>query len=331
MNEATRQSGCLRVGMTLVEMVTSMSILCVLVVAMGSAILISTRALEVSAAAETDDAEKVRLRLIADLQTALSFSEQTATAATFTVPDRDSDGQPETLRYAWSGTLGDPLTYSYNDGNAITLAADVQQFNLTYLLRTMQGMGGVTPEPNENLEEQESEEVLLIFHDGASNAQIKFTILSSKVRTGQYFKPELPTNAVSWKITRVDVRLLWRKADSFRVQIRPSDADLKPTQTVLEQAIVSSDSLQWGYFSWIENNFATLGNLAPESGYCVVVQAVGGLGLTQYEKGGNPMTPNTHWMTSSNSGTSWTTPENTKDMRFYVYGTYTTLGEPEWP
>ena len=41
--------------------------------------------------------------MLADLQLATGFTERTTKAATFTVPDRDGDSKPETLRYAWSG------------------------------------------------------------------------------------------------------------------------------------------------------------------------------------------------------------------------------------
>ncbi len=323
--------------MTLVEMVTSMSILCVLIVAMGSAILISTRALEVSAAAETDDAEKVRLRMISDLQTALSFTEQTATAATFTVPDRDGDGLPETLRYAWAGTLGDPLTYSYNDGNAITLAADVQQFNMTYLLRTMQGMGGIAPDPNEGPPPQESDEVVLIFHDD-NDGQFVGQKVDYTLQIGAYFVPELPTNTVSWKITRVTFRA--KKVNNWlfdlQVQIRPAGADQYPSGTVLEQQVLDTAAFSTSY-SWEEASFSTLEDLDPNQDMCLVFNQAAGTSSAssriRYETNlqSGTTTPNTNYI-YLNSG-AWTkhTPEYKSDLRFYVYGTYTTLGEPEWP
>jgi hypothetical protein len=63
-----------------------------------------------------------------DLEFALAFSEQTATAMTFTVPDRDGDLLAETIRYAWSGTPGDPLTRQINEGAVATMLEDVHVF-----------------------------------------------------------------------------------------------------------------------------------------------------------------------------------------------------------
>ena len=63
-----------------------------------------------------------------DLRLALSFSERTPTAVTFTVPDRDGDGDTETIRYAWETPDGDPatngvapLTMKYNEADAIVI------------------------------------------------------------------------------------------------------------------------------------------------------------------------------------------------------------------
>ena len=43
---------------------------------------------------------------------------------------------PKTIRYAWSGVSGDPLTYEYNSGTARTIVADVQNVYLDYVTRT---------------------------------------------------------------------------------------------------------------------------------------------------------------------------------------------------
>lgn len=77
----------------------------------------------------------VQRDLLADLERATGFTERTATSATFTVPDRNGDGRPETLRYAWSGTPGAPLTLQMNGGTIQNLATNVQQFQLTYRTR----------------------------------------------------------------------------------------------------------------------------------------------------------------------------------------------------
>jgi len=108
-----------------------------LVAGLASAIYISSQALDLdsSTSRQSAIASEVLGKLTADLALALSFSERTTTAVTFDVPDRDGDLHPESIRYAWSGTPGDPLTYQYNGGTELTLATDVQSLDLSALTR----------------------------------------------------------------------------------------------------------------------------------------------------------------------------------------------------
>lgn len=125
-------------GYTLIELVVSMPAATLLMASLASTLFIASQAFEGNGpAVRKSAAGEVASDLMTDLSEAIRFSERTATAATFTVPDRDGDSNHETIRYAWSGTPGDPLTYEYNGSAPAILASDVQQFDLTYLLRTM--------------------------------------------------------------------------------------------------------------------------------------------------------------------------------------------------
>jgi len=129
-----------RRGLTLAELTVSMAITTLMLVGMGSALVIAARSVvqsENNTAIETSDTRKVIDQITADLNHALTFTERTSNAATFTVPDRNTDDLPETIRYAWSGVAGDPLTRQYNNDAIVTIAEDVHRFDLTYLLRTM--------------------------------------------------------------------------------------------------------------------------------------------------------------------------------------------------
>ncbi|MCA9175195.1 MAG: hypothetical protein KDB14_11990 [Planctomycetales bacterium] len=52
----------------------------------------------------------------------------------------------ETIRYAWSGTDGDPLTYEYNGSSSVKLAPAIKQFSFTYQTRSVKAP--VPPPPN---------------------------------------------------------------------------------------------------------------------------------------------------------------------------------------
>ena len=49
------------------------------------------------------------------------------------------------------------------------------------------------------------------------------------------------------------------------------------------------------------------------------------------EQDGTAMTPRSHWMTTTDAGATWSKRENPKDMLFFLHGTYTTQGDPQWP
>ena len=132
---ASRQSR--RGGFTLMEVILSVVIVSIILGALVSTLMITQRGLAGSTNVARDasrgrDATDV---ILLDLSLAMSFSERTATAVTFLVPDRDGDGQPETIRYAWSGVVGDPLTRQVNGGTVAVLVDDVDDFSLDYLLR----------------------------------------------------------------------------------------------------------------------------------------------------------------------------------------------------
>lgn len=313
-----------RSGFTMLEMVASVAVMSILVVGMSSSIFIVTRSLDTGTgpAAKTLEAADAADRFIADLNVAIAFTEQTANAVTFTVPDRDGDGMAETIRYAWTGIAGDPLTRLVNGGVAVAITPDVQQFNLSYQLRTV---GPPTPPP-----EVEGSEQILIFHDNAPGGSMSAFNVNSSSWAAEYFFPTFPGNAVSWKITRakVHVRKSFTSNGVISVEIRTADGSLKPTATVLGQASFLESSLPGdSSYIWIEVPIGGVQGLDPTVGLCLVVKHVSGSGnscIIEYEQNGSPMTPNCHWMTTSNSGSSWSTPNDTRDMRFYVYGTVTT-------
>lgn len=128
-----------RHGYSLLELVVSLAAAVVLMAGMASAVAVSTRTLALSDTGSNVRATSAEVHrdLLADLQRATGFTERTANAVTFTVPDRTGDGQPDTLRYAWSGTPGAPLTLQMNGGAVQNIAEDVRDFSLLYRTQTL--------------------------------------------------------------------------------------------------------------------------------------------------------------------------------------------------
>lgn len=123
---------------TLLEVMLSTVIISVIMMAMTSVMALSTRCLN-SKSEDVGRASDVMDEITTDLNLAESFSERTATAVTFTVPDRDNDSQSETIRYSWSGTPGDSIMRTYNGGGEVAVAEDVRYFSLEYILKTIGG------------------------------------------------------------------------------------------------------------------------------------------------------------------------------------------------
>ncbi|MCB9850357.1 MAG: type II secretion system protein [Phycisphaerales bacterium] len=123
---------------TLAEVVAAMAIMAILSVAIGSTLMIASRAVDdgTAAGSQTPSARDAGDIIMSDLADALSFSERTANAVTFTVPDRDGDDEVEKIRYSWNGAPGGLLVRTIND-SAATIATDVHNFDLSYLTRTV--------------------------------------------------------------------------------------------------------------------------------------------------------------------------------------------------
>lgn len=156
-----RRRRFVRRGFTLVELVTSMTIMVILMGATTSVILVASHAMPGSGdPAQTKVAAMDVVDQIAgELFYATSITEETETAVTFTVADRGHGAAgPETIRYEWSGTPGDPLTRQYNGGTVVTVCADVQSLQLSYDKR----VGRLDGPPSV---------LLIVLEDAALNAQ----------------------------------------------------------------------------------------------------------------------------------------------------------------
>lgn len=304
-------------GSTLIELVIASACATMLLAGLASSIFISSRAFDEHGAetAKTRAARSVVNEILADMQYAIRFSERTGNAVAFTIPDRDGDMVPESVRYAWSGIVGAPLTKELNGSPPAVLLSSVQNLDLSFLTRTI---GPPPPPPI-----VESAEQLLIFHDSAPGATIKTVNINTNNSCAQYFKPTLPGNAVSWKVTRVQIIAESHGAPTGTLNVRIDSATAFQEPDAIIEGQFVQESLLAGTGAWTEVAFSAVEGLDPAKGLCLVISANsnGVAGCITYEEGGSPMTSNTSYMSTMTGGTSWTAPEETKDLRFKVYGT----------
>ena len=306
-----------RSGFTLIELVTSMTIGAILLGGMGSAILIASHALPGRNTA-TDAilrASDVVEQIAGELHCAVTFTQRSATMVEITVPDRNADLAPETIRYTWSGTPGDPLTRQYNAGTIVIIAEDVQEFDLTYRLKTI--LEDLPPEAIEG------PEVLLSSH-ASGNVGTSFSITSSDW-VGQYFQPSLSADALSWKVTRVSIEVQSRgqKSGATLIQLRPATANNLPETVLLEEATMLESNLTSGYI-WMDLFYGNVSGLTPGQGLCLVLEHVSGSqsANVRFDNAGG-----SGWLNTSDGGLSWTN-YGTRALNYNVYGTVTAMMKP---
>lgn len=132
-----------RPAYTLVELVASIVATGILMAGMGSVLFVAaqstdentTSAMQIAASATAHE-------ILSDLQFAKSFVVRSSTAVEFTVATRDLDATDETIRYAWSGTPGDPLTRQYNLLSSAIFIDNVHVFQYTDHVETVTEFGG---------------------------------------------------------------------------------------------------------------------------------------------------------------------------------------------
>jgi hypothetical protein len=298
-------------GLTLVELVFTLSVSAVLLAAATSAVVIASHAVpdRQGAAAGVARAASALEDMAADLRFAYAVTEASPTATTIVLPDQDGDGADETIRYAWSGTPGDPLTCQRGSATPSAVCADVRELSLAY-----ETSAEALPTTN-----VEGPEVLLSSYVGT--ASLADYTLNTNIWVGQYFKPALPTGAVSWRITRVQ---LYARANGSTtgvnyLQVR---AGQNTTASVLEQVAMPESGLPTAY-AWKEYAFMNAGGISPTAGaYLVATLSANGAGGDLRYQSMGVAAANASFVRTSNGESGWVT-ESTKSLLYYAYGRVT--------
>lgn len=302
-------------GFTLVELVMSMAIFAVLLGGVTAGLIVASRAVpdEADTTVAVVEAARTADSIADEMKAALWVMEHTSTAVTFTVPDRNGDGVPERIRYAWGGSAGNPLTRSYNGGTAINVVESVEAFNLTYTTFTTTE---IYPGPL-----TESAESLLMSHDTASDLNEEHVHYDQW--WAQYFKPALPSEAVAWRVTRVR---FMAKDDNDELpttlSLRLPNANFTPSETIVDSTSIDPAAVT-GDHQWLEKSFTNAGGLAPETGLCITFTANAGNTCKLRVRDKNVVMANAAWVEGN---PDWQTPVTNEALLFYVYGTHSYIG-----
>lgn len=316
---SSRAIGCRsrRAAFTLIETVAATGIAGILLTGLASAVLVSLRANQMpDYVRNTLDASDVLADMADEARYAIYISERSDKLLQFTVPDMDEDGLDDVIRYEWSGTPGDPLERTFNFDSPITIVEDVQQFDLSYLLRSQ--------------DEQ--------FTGLVDSSEVKFTEYAGDVAKtqrdvrfdqwlGQYFHPDdftvtpLPANAVSWKVTKVTLenRESWPLWGRSWIQLREATGGKTPTSTIYQQRLLWEFTLS----GWADRSYSfwNIPQMHRSQGMCLVVEWIGSgipVSLRSDNAAGGALR-------SIDQGATFTYYSD-QTLRYKVYGTYRTPG-----
>lgn len=189
----------LRRAFSLLETAVSLGTASMLAVGLGASLVVAARGLDLNSAPDGKrvDTTRVARDLARDLQQATRFTEQSATATTFLVPDRDADGRPETIRYSWSGAAGNPLTMSVNGAAANEIAPGVQSLTFSYSAQSMTAPA----QPSESA----ATGVKLLYVTAGTTVQTSGTSASQRVASG----PTILVNPSTLDRKRIELFESW--------------------------------------------------------------------------------------------------------------------------
>lgn len=311
-------------GFTLVEAILSFVILAIVSLACMSVTSLMVRSAaasaETGAAATAAEARDAMDLITRDLKMATAITERSAAAIGLSVPDRNNDGSPEGIRYAWAGP-GSPITRQYNGGSVVNVVASARNFNLAFLDKT--AVAPPVPVIPPSVSTESSEQLFCSYETAPSSSWG----LTTSHYEAEYFNPTLPAAATAWSITKVGVMMKRAAAGStgtVTYQIRAADSNNKPTGLPLASGVVSVSTVPTSN-TWVEVP-VSLAGLTPGTGMTLVLVS-SSLTTNAYALGKTGITPKVTASTSMYSndvGLTWSVNSGAVQMDFRIYGTFTT-------
>jgi hypothetical protein len=317
---------------TYMELAVAVAILAVIMVSLGSVIVAASKAMPaVTASSDSNStgADAVADQMMAELRFATGISESTPTAVTFTVPDRNNDNVPETIRYAWSGVAGDPLTRAYNGGAPVAVVPGVSSLALQYLKHKYTSTTTGTTVVNSG-EVQFSGFTSWSGITGTSSNGAASTT-SWCAETFVIDRVAIPSDATRIAITRVSLKIKKPASGTAGCTVGiylPSAAGSTiPASTPIGSICTIPDTALTTAFAWVDSTFTDVAWANPSQTTMIIL--VKGVASTttasiQYLNAAAAPTDNSVFRWTTNSGTSWqpTSGLNANDAVYAVYGTY---------
>jgi pectate lyase len=98
-----------------------------------------------------------------------------------------------------------------------------------------------------------------------------------------------------------------------------------PQTPILGNATFSSSILTSSY-AWVDLAFSGVTDTAPNTGYALVVSgSASAAAVVEYYSNGGSNSNGVMMDTTTNAGTNWSNQGDSKDVLFYMYGTFETV------
>ncbi len=304
----------MRRAFSLVEMVVAVALMGLVGSVLVSLMTLSTRAIpgREDASTITLDVERALGLVSAELAEAIGIVSMSEKVVEFRVPDRDSDGVDEVVRYEWSGVKGEAIKRGVNGATPVAWLSGVEGFKLT--ASTAEAQATLAPVLST------TGEYLIASYTGAGTND--YTITSANWQ-GQYVLPTLPAGAVSWSVSRVRVvmKLSGGSGSTVTVELRPSNANKTPQSTVLASTVVNKSALS-STNTWLTAPVGIHG-LSPGVGVCFVVRTSesNSTATLRWQNGSVSQDPHT-MVRSTDGGSAWSVMTLSACL-YEVYGTHT--------
>ena len=311
---------CERHGFTLLEMMVALVASAVLLAGLGSVMLI-TRQIAYTPASSVHRllAAEAFDEMAGELRFATYVTETSATAIEFVVADRNGDDVPERIRYAWSGTAGDPLLKTVDGSAPATLVESVQQLQFNYAIDTDTTTISTTTESAETL--------LVNCTNSDDDEHLRVGIVKGVAQPidPTLFVSAAPASTLYWKPTRVESFGEEQAAlgETLVIQLRSAgEPDDGPTSQVLTEATVPGEDVP--NKAWFSASFSgSVPEFALHRKYALVWSGLGGnevFEVFSYDAATGTV------LVSVDAGASWSPWDPPQQAHVRLYGTYTTPG-----
>ncbi len=256
-------------GFTLLELILVLVVTMIVVGGLTSSVMVATASIP-----DIDDPVVRKTELAPtfmdiheDLAAAMHVVARSSEDVTIILADRDGDGRPQSIRYAWSGTPGDPVTRTEDGGAAQTIVSAADHFAIdlqeTIVTETHAFGGGEVVTPSVAAEQRTTA--------GFTNAEI----LQDNWFCHTVPSPD-PDTVSDWRLTTVEVYGRARRASGeLLVEVYLADASGLPTGDVLTTAEYQSGDLGGGW-NWRANTFADSPWIKPGQNLAVVFSMTSG-------------------------------------------------------